>query len=351
MASKKTCFVITPIGDPKAEIRRKMNMLTNAIKEMLKDDFTVKGPLDYNKIGDIPKYVIEALTESDLVIANLSGDFTNNNPNPNPNVMYELGIRYSIGKPVVLVAEKGTKLSFDINHEKVIQFGYFVDDFETFKGELARTITHIDFSNFYQGPVVDIIKAGSPPCVYNQFAKIVENVHIFAEIYSYITSVDHDHGLVNKDVIIFALDLSFTKAGILQLVNIVSDIDIRILALDRSAKDLTTFKDGLSWNSDTLDSNVNDLANSTNAIKRRNNSLEVRSSSIAYPYQGIIIDDLLFFNWINIIDGNKIQGNTVTQMLQRNSDDGFSMTQFDSFKAWFEYYWKYARVRYSSDHY
>jgi predicted nucleotide-binding protein len=55
---------------------------------------------------------VKHLLETDLVIADLS--------NLNPNVMYELGIRHAVGKPVVIFADPTQRLPFDISTLRVI---------------------------------------------------------------------------------------------------------------------------------------------------------------------------------------------------------------------------------------
>jgi hypothetical protein len=58
---------------------------------------------------------LELLIESDLVIADLS--------DRNPNVMYELGVRHSTGKPVVLMTSDTERIPFDVAGIRVLVYG------------------------------------------------------------------------------------------------------------------------------------------------------------------------------------------------------------------------------------
>jgi nucleoside 2-deoxyribosyltransferase len=74
--------------------------------------FTPCG-LDAEKADDIlgPGMVISDITrrlqEADVVIADISVE--------NANVYYELGYAHALGKPAILLAEKGKALPFDIS--------------------------------------------------------------------------------------------------------------------------------------------------------------------------------------------------------------------------------------------
>ncbi|MBI1210456.1 MAG: hypothetical protein GC190_03260 [Alphaproteobacteria bacterium] len=56
----------------------------------------------------IQSTIINALIEADLVIADLTEH--------NPNVLFELGVRMALEKPVLLIRAKGTEKIFDVDN-------------------------------------------------------------------------------------------------------------------------------------------------------------------------------------------------------------------------------------------
>lgn len=148
---KKTCFVITPIGDDNSDIRRHIDgIIDQAIQPAIGDKYTISVSHRDFEIGSINDRIIKRVYESDLVIANLT--------NTNPNVMYELAIRYSSGKPAIVIAEKGTKLPFDVNDENTI---FYINDpsgANELKDKISETEKKIDLSKNHYGPVCKAIK-------------------------------------------------------------------------------------------------------------------------------------------------------------------------------------------------
>ena len=115
---KKRCFIITPIGNDNDSIRRHIDgIIDAAIKPALEPDYEVVAAHKITETGTITKQIIKEIYQDELAIANLTGN--------NPNVMYELAVRYCLGKPVLTIAEKGTSLPFDVMPERTI---FYIND-------------------------------------------------------------------------------------------------------------------------------------------------------------------------------------------------------------------------------
>lgn len=111
---EKQCFVISPIGDPQSDIRKRSDQVLRHIIRPAAEECgysTVRAD-KIDKPGMITSQVIQHVVEDDLVVADLT--------NCNPNVFYELAIRHALKKPLVQIIQKGESIPFDVAGTRTI---------------------------------------------------------------------------------------------------------------------------------------------------------------------------------------------------------------------------------------
>ncbi len=141
---------VTPIGSEGDPIRRHIDgVIKAAIKPVLEaDGYQVIAAHTMSESGTIDKQIFKELYEDKLVIANLTQN--------NPNVMYELAARHCFGKPVIIIAEEGSVLPFDILRERTI---FYINDAQgilDLRERLQRAVESIKFTKA-SSPIHDII--------------------------------------------------------------------------------------------------------------------------------------------------------------------------------------------------
>ena len=111
-----TCFIISPIGQPGSDTRRRADQTYKHIIAAAVE------PLGYECLradeiaspGLINEQVMRYLSTAPLVVADLS--------ELNPNVFYELAVRHIINKPVVQIIGTQDRIPFDVATMRTIEF-------------------------------------------------------------------------------------------------------------------------------------------------------------------------------------------------------------------------------------
>lgn len=128
--NKKLCFVLMPFKEEWSD---------RVYKSYIRENIEA---LDYQCVRAdnlVGKIVIEdiwaQITQAAFIIADVTGK--------NPNVMYELGIAHTVGKPVILITQDLKTIPFDFAHLRHYEYKDNSDGKELFASELKRIIPEI----------------------------------------------------------------------------------------------------------------------------------------------------------------------------------------------------------------
>ncbi len=171
------CFVIMPIGDPRKDpalAHRFEHLYSDWIKPAV-EGCALAGE-DHPRInchradkdvrpGEIITQVIEALSEADVVIADLTGR--------NPNVFYELGVRHALRNNTILIAQDIDDIPFDLRGLRTICYRYEPESLLQLRASLRATLAEM-FSGatqidnpvrrlLYEREIAKLIAAPVPP--------------------------------------------------------------------------------------------------------------------------------------------------------------------------------------------
>jgi len=115
---ERECFFIAPIGENDSEIRKRSDGVRDLIVKEAAEalGLETRRADEFGEPGEITSQIVRHCLNARMCVADLTGG--------NPNVYYELSVRHGKMLPVVLIAEVGTKLPFDVGKSRVIFFDH-----------------------------------------------------------------------------------------------------------------------------------------------------------------------------------------------------------------------------------
>jgi hypothetical protein len=138
VTSKRSCFVIAPIGRAGSDVRKRSDQLIKHVLEpVLGDRYEIRRADQLGKPGIITSQVIEHVVNDDLVAADLTSR--------NPNVFYELAVRHALRKPLIQLIAAGEELPFDVAGMRTIFIDiHDLDNVNEAKREIEEQVHAMD---------------------------------------------------------------------------------------------------------------------------------------------------------------------------------------------------------------
>lgn len=120
-ARPRRCFVLGPMDDANADVRRHSDAVWKYIVRpaLLDSDYAVHRSEPDETRGLVAQPVIDSLLDDDLVIAIASFR--------NPNVFYEIALAQAAARPLILLIEEGQDLTFDPRGAPVVTYSLDTD--------------------------------------------------------------------------------------------------------------------------------------------------------------------------------------------------------------------------------
>lgn len=108
---EKHCFYLSPFSEPFNTIYR-----DHVRPSIRRAGFTVERADEIFGTQPIIEDIWEGINGSQAVLADVTGR--------NPNVMYEIGMAHTVGRPVVIITQNMDDVPFDLKHRRCIMYAF-----------------------------------------------------------------------------------------------------------------------------------------------------------------------------------------------------------------------------------
>src|SRR5436305_12421778 len=118
---KRKCFVLMPLFDQYQEIFDVA--IVPAVRNSLGAEWECSKADDTRRPGMVTEKIVHSLLNAELLIA-VAPDTREGANFINPNVMYELGVAPSFGKPPIVVSDRAELMPFDLRAVEAIEIEF-----------------------------------------------------------------------------------------------------------------------------------------------------------------------------------------------------------------------------------
>jgi len=192
--NKKKCFVIMPVSGTKSCTQDEW---TGIFEHMIKPAVT-GSKLSYDcerakpLTGAFVRDILEGLNRSDVVIADLT--------DRNPNVCYELGIRHTLKRRTILIAQNIDDVPSDLRSYWVVTYGKDLTGAENFKKRVREILREMQKNpKKPDSPVADFLEFKNIDIYsYEKSANVKKLCALITELSYNITYVDKILNAVNE---------------------------------------------------------------------------------------------------------------------------------------------------------
>jgi len=125
-----SCFYVGPFSEPFNSIYK-----DHIAPVFEKHGIEIRRADDIYSTGVIMEDVWVGINSASMVIAEMTGR--------NPNVMYEVGLAHTVGKPVLMISQAAGDLPFDLRHRRCVIYNYTPPGCRDLETGISKTIEYL----------------------------------------------------------------------------------------------------------------------------------------------------------------------------------------------------------------